>query len=73
MFLDESVFGRKCFWTKVFLDEFFFFSNLDESVPNHQKMPMAKSSILPRTIHGPDGIPKMVKLVFFEETEATAR
>ena len=21
--LDESVFGRKCFWMKVFLDEFF--------------------------------------------------
>ena len=37
MFLDESVFGRKCFWTKVFLDEFFFFSNLDESVPNRKK------------------------------------
>ena len=29
MFLDESVFGRKCFWMS------FFFSNLDESVPNH--------------------------------------
>ena len=28
----ESGFGRKCFWTKVFLDE--FFSNVDESVPN---------------------------------------
>ena len=24
MFLDESVFGRKCFWTKVFLDESVF-------------------------------------------------
>ena len=24
VFLDESVFGRKCFWMKVFLDEFFF-------------------------------------------------
>ena len=24
MVLDESVFGRKCFWMKVFLDEFFF-------------------------------------------------
>ena len=34
VFLDESVFGRKCFWMKVFLDEFFFFCNLDESVPN---------------------------------------
>ena len=38
-FLDESVvdeimfcFGRKCFWMKVFLDE--FFSHLDESAPN---------------------------------------
>ena len=30
--LDESVFGRKCFGMKVFLDE--FFANLDESVPN---------------------------------------
>ena len=28
MFLDESVFGRKCFWMS------FFFSHLDESVPN---------------------------------------
>ena len=49
-FLDESVvdeivfsFGRKCFWTKVFLDEgvfgwvFFFFCNLDESVPNRNQ------------------------------------
>ena len=35
VFLDESVFGRKCFWTKVFLDE--FFSHLDESVPNRFK------------------------------------
>ena len=32
--LDESVFGRKCFWMKVFLDESVFFCNLDESVPN---------------------------------------
>ena len=29
VFLDESVFGRKCFWTS------FFFCKLDESVPNH--------------------------------------
>ena len=27
MVLDESVFGRKCFWMS-------FFCNLDESVPN---------------------------------------
>ena len=36
MVLDESVFGRNRFWMKVFLDEFFF-SNLDESVPNRLK------------------------------------
>ena len=29
----RKVCGRKCFWTKVFLDEFFF-CELDESVPN---------------------------------------
>ena len=33
MFLDESVFGWKCFWMSFF----FFFCNLDESVPNRLK------------------------------------
>ena len=36
MVLDESVFGSKCFWMKMFLEflDEFFFCNLDESVPN---------------------------------------
>ena len=40
-FLDESVVAEIvfCFWTKVFLDE--FFSNLDESVPNQCVLVMA--------------------------------
>ena len=37
--LDESVFGRKWFWTKVFLDE--FFAHLDENVPNRLPMLLA--------------------------------
>ena len=32
MVLDESVFGRKCFWMS------FFFSKLDEIVPNREPL-----------------------------------
>ena len=37
--MDETVFGRKCFWTNVFLYESVF-ANLGESVPNRCKFLM---------------------------------